>query len=92
MSAVVPQSKVQVLSSDGLLERRIVAVEQVPDCRPDEVGAIRIKPLRHQPIDVAKVDISKIDRDLFAVRYLRQGRFHQFHSSLPPSPDHPTGW
>ena len=41
MSAVVPQAKVQLLSCDGLLERRIVAVEQAPDCRPDEVGAIR---------------------------------------------------
>ena len=51
--AVVPQAKVQLLSCDGLLQRQIVAVEQAPNCRPDCVGAIRIKALSDQKVDVA---------------------------------------
>jgi hypothetical protein len=37
----------------------------VTDRRPNEVGAVGIKAFLHQQIDVAKIDVTQVDRDLF---------------------------
>jgi phasin len=70
-SAVFTQTKVELLSSNGLLDGVVVAIELVADRRPNEVGAVGIKPLLHQEVDVAEVDIAEIDRDLLAISRFR---------------------
>src|SRR4029077_18585759 len=37
----------------------------VADRGPNEVGAVGIEAFLHQQIDVAEVDVTKVDRDLF---------------------------
>ena len=37
--------------------------ELVADRRPDEIGAVRIKPLLHHEIDVAEIHEAEVDRD-----------------------------
>ena len=37
----------------------------VADRRPNEVGAVGIKAFLHQQIDMAKVIVTQVDRDLF---------------------------
>jgi hypothetical protein len=44
-----------------------MALDLVPDGRPDEIGPVRIEPFLHHEIDVTEIDMAKVDRDLLGV-------------------------
>ena len=67
LAAVIPQPQIQRLSDRRLLDDVRVPFELVADGRPDEIGTVGVEPFLHHQIDVAEVDITKIDRDLFGV-------------------------
>ena len=50
-------------NSARLLDDVSVTFELVPDRRPDEIGTVRVEAFLNHQIDVAKVDIAKIDRN-----------------------------
>ena len=66
-AAVLPQTKIELASRNGLLHRIGVTVELAADRCPDEVRAIGMKALPHEQIDMAEVDESHVDREFFAV-------------------------
>jgi hypothetical protein len=80
-AAVLPQTKIELASRDGLLHRVGVPIELSADRRSDEVRAIGIEALPDQKIDVTQIHISKIDRDLLAVRCPQWNLFS--HSAIP---------
>ena len=91
LPAVVTQTKFELVSSNGLLDGVVVSIELVSDRGPDEVGAVGIKPLPHQKVDVAEVDIAEIDRDLLAIsRFRPQLLYFAGHFYHPIN--HPYGW
>jgi hypothetical protein len=65
--------------------------ELVADRRPDEIGTVRVEPFLNHQIDVAKVDIAKIDRDFFCFRRLGSKFPYVIHHH-PPSINHLIGW
>ena len=83
---VVPQTEIQAFAGRGLLDDVGVAFELIADRRSDEIGAVRIESVLHHQIDVAQVDIAKIDRDFFGFSGLRSefadisghGHFHPY--------------
>jgi hypothetical protein len=68
LPAVVSQTKFQTFSGRGLFDYVCVAFELVTDRRSNKVSAVRIEPFLHHQIHVPKVDITKIDGDLFGFR------------------------
>jgi hypothetical protein len=71
-------------SRGRLLHRVVLTIELVADRRPNEVGAVGVKPLLDQEIDVTEVDKAKIDCDLFAVRHFRAKLVNLFrHIAIP---------
>jgi hypothetical protein len=60
-----------LVPSNGLLDGVVVAIELIADRCSDEVGAVGIKPLLHQEVDVTEIDIAEIDRDLLAISHFR---------------------
>ena len=91
LSAVSTQTKVELVSSNGLLDGVVVAIELIADRGPDEVGAIGIKALMHQEVYVAEIDIAEIDRDLLAIGRFWPQRLDLASHALP-SIYHPCGW
>src|SRR6478736_3504043 len=71
LPAVLAQAEVELVPSNGLLDGVAVAIELIADRRSDEVGAVGVKTLLHQEVDVAEIDIAEIDRDLLAVSPFR---------------------
>jgi hypothetical protein len=73
----------------NVLRGMVVAVELSAYRRPDEVGAIGVKAVLHQQVDLPEIDIAEIDRDLLAIRRLwpQLVDFTSHH----PSSNHPTG-
>ena len=67
LPAVLTQAEVELVPSNGLLDGVAVAIELIADRCSDEVGAVGIKTLLHQEVDVAEIDIAEVDRDLLAV-------------------------
>ena len=67
-AAVLPQTKIELASRNGLLHRIGVTIELSADRRSDEVGAIGIEAFPNEKIDMAEIDETHIDRDLLAVR------------------------
>ena len=59
------ETELQRMPHDRLLDFLRMGRKPVADRGPDEVGAVRIKALLHKQIDVAEVDVTEIDRDLF---------------------------
>src|SRR5690242_10171315 len=70
-AAVLPQTQIQALSISGALDHLRVAFELIPDRRPNEIGAVRIKALPDHEIDLAQVDVTDVDRDLLGIARLR---------------------
>ena len=68
---VVPQTEIQAFAGRGLLDHVGVTFELIADRRPDEIRAVRIEPVLHHQIDVAQIDVAKVDRDFFGFRRLR---------------------
>jgi hypothetical protein len=76
LSGVFTQTKLELVSSNGLLDGIAVAIELIPDRRSNEVGAIGIEPILHQEVDVAEIDIAEIDCDLLAISHFRPKLLH----------------
>ena len=66
-ATVMPQSEVQTLPDCRPLHHVGVAFELTADCRPNEIGPVRIETFLHHEVDLPEVDIAEIDRDLLAV-------------------------
>ena len=77
-AAVLPQAKIELASRDGLLHRIGVTIELRADRRSDEVGPVGIESLADQQVDVAQIDVSQVDRELFAVRGPKRRLFSHF--------------
>ena len=74
------------MTRNGLPNRVVLTIELIADGRADEVGAVGVKPLLHQEIDVAEVHVAEIDGNFVAFRSLRSEFLnlaaHRFH---PPA-------
>jgi len=70
-SKIPSETELQALAGRGLLDHVGVTLKLIADRRPDEIGAVRIESVLHHQIDVAQVDVAKIDRDLLGFRRLR---------------------
>src|SRR6202000_3414989 len=90
-AAVIPEPEVQAFSNGRLLDDVCVAFELVANGRPGEIRAVRIEPLLHHQIDLTKVDIAKVDRDLFGVRNAGS-KFAYIVGHTKIRFYHPTGW
>ena len=66
-AAVMAQAQFDAFSRDGLLGCLRMSLDLVANGGADEVGAIDLEPLLHEKIDMAQIDISKVDRDLLGV-------------------------
>src|SRR6185312_6364269 len=67
LPAVMTKTEIEFMSNDRPLHRIGVAIELVSDRRPDQVGPIGIEALTYQQIDLTQVDITQVNRDLFAI-------------------------
>src|SRR6266446_8673318 len=76
LATVVPQTELQTLSDCRLLDHVGVAFELVADRGSNEIGPARVRALLNHQIDMAKVDITEIDRDLLGVSGLRSQLMH----------------
>ncbi len=66
-TAVMPQTKIELASRDGLLHRIGVTIELGSDRRTDEVGTIGVETLPDEKIDVPQIDEANVDRELFTI-------------------------
>src|SRR5271166_1582523 len=86
--AVVPQTNFESLPHDGLFDGLRMMRELIANRRPNHVGAVGVEAFAHKKIDMAKVDITEVNRDLFAlahsVAHAMKFRAHVFL--------HPYGW
>jgi len=91
LPTVVSQTKIKGLSSDRLANDVDVPIELVTNRGSNEVSAVAVKSILHHQIDVAEIDIAKVDGDLFAV-----ATFGSSSRTLPiiltPSIYHLCGW
>ena len=71
LAAVVAKAQVELMSFDGFLDGIGMPVELVSNGRPDEVSPVGVEAVLDEEIDMAEVDIAKVDRDLLAIRSLR---------------------
>jgi hypothetical protein len=85
LAAVVAQAQVELVSFDGFPDGVVVPIELVSDGCADEVGPVGVETLLHEEIDMAQVDIAKVDRDLLAVRCLRSKFMHIACHIYPPA-------
>ena len=68
-----------------------VGGELVADCRPDQVGAIGVKTFVDQQIDMAKIDISDVDRDFLGLARPIPQPMHVSSQNGPPLTIHIDG-
>ena len=71
LAAVIPQTKIQALSGGGLFDDVGMPFELASNRRADEIGPVLVKAVLDHQIDMAKIDVAEIDRDLLAVTWLR---------------------
>src|SRR5512132_2154084 len=64
---VMPETEFERVTHDGSLDLLAMCRELVPDRRANEVGPVGIEALLNQQIDVTKVHVAEVDRDLLAV-------------------------
>jgi len=55
LASVTSESELKLVSSDGLLDRIVMAVELIANGRPNKVGSIGVESLLHKEIDLAQV-------------------------------------
>lgn len=73
-AGIITKPQVQAFAGRRLLDDVCVPLELVADCGPNEIGAVRVEPFLHHEIDLAEVDITKVDCDLLRIR----GSWSQF--------------
>src|SRR3990170_1857783 len=62
---IVPETKLQRMPHDRFPDLLAMSRKLIADRRANEVRAVGIKAFLHQQIDVAEVDVTQVDRDLF---------------------------
>ena len=62
---IVPETELQRMPHDRFPDLLAMGRKLVADRRANEVRAVGIKAFLHQQIDVAEVDVTQVDRDLF---------------------------
>src|SRR5262245_60265989 len=86
---VMPETELERVPHDGLLDLLAMCREEVSDRGANEVGAVGVEALLNQQIDVTKVHVAEVDRDLLAVA-------RSFAKALNLSSQsrflHPCGW
>ena len=60
-----------------------MAFELVSNGRADEISPVGVKTVLHHQIDMAKIDVSEIDRDLLGVTRLRSQLVDILSHDLP---------
>ena len=71
LAAVMTQPEVQAFSGDRFPGHLAMPLELIADGGSDPVGPVGVKSFPHQQIDMAEINIAKVDRDLF--RLTRSG-------------------
>jgi hypothetical protein len=61
-----------------------VAFELTADCGPNEIGPVRVETFLHHEVDLPEVDVTEIDRDLFAVSGLWAELMYLGHTAAIP--------
>src|SRR5262249_9423748 len=84
---IVPKTKLQRMPHDRFPDLLAMGRKLVADGRANEVRAVGIKAFLHQQIDMAEVDVTQVDGDLFGfARSIAEplnsnGRGHHLHLS-----------
>src|SRR5690606_34852431 len=60
LPAVPAQAEVEVTLGHRFPDGIAMAIEQVPDRRPDQVGAVGVESFLYQQVDMPQVDIAEI--------------------------------
>ena len=68
---IVPETKLQRMPHDRFPDLLAMSRKLVADRRTDEVRAVGIKAFLHQQIDVAEIDVTEVDCDLFGFARLQ---------------------
>src|SRR5271169_6941601 len=55
-----------------------MAFELVSNCRANEISPVGVEAVLHHQVDVAKIDVAEIDRDLFTITRFRSQLMHIF--------------
>src|SRR5690242_3326655 len=63
----MPETELERVPHDGLLDLLAMCREEVPNRGANEVGAVGVEAFLNQQIDVTKVHVAEVDRDLLAV-------------------------
>ena len=85
-AAVTSETELKVMASDGLFDRVVMAVKLVANGCPDKVRTIGIEPLLHEEIDMTKVDVAEIDRDLLTIAGLWSKLAHVLRHAILHTP------
>ena len=84
-AAVVTKTQVDRFAGDGLLDDIGVPLKLIADRCADKVGAVGIEAFLHHQINVAEIDVTKIDLDLLGVAWSRSQLLNVAHKLLPSS-------
>src|SRR4029079_9181979 len=63
----MPETELERVPHEGLLDLLAMCREEVPDRGANEIGAVGVEAFLNQQIDVTKVHVAEVDRDLLAV-------------------------
>ena len=91
LAAIIPQTKIQTFSGGGLFDDLGMAFELVSNCRANEISPVGVEAVLHHQVDVAKIDVAEIDRDLFTVTRFRSQLMHIFRHTYHPYNIHMDG-
>src|SRR3954449_1383275 len=61
------ESELKLVSSDGLLDRIVMAVELIANRRPNKVRSIGVESLLHKEIDLTQVYTSQVDGNFLTI-------------------------
>src|SRR3972149_2868627 len=87
-ASVMPETELERVPHDGLLDLFPVGRKLVADGGANEVGPVGIEPLLDQQIDVTQAHVAQVDRDLFGVaHFFAKAMNLSGHVHL-----HPYGW
>ena len=85
------ESELKLASSNGLLDRIVMAVELIANGCPNEVGSIGVESLLHKEIDLTQVYTSQVDSYLLSIGRPRP-KFAYVVGHPRPSCYHLYGW
>ena len=67
LSAVQTHTEIELVFSNRVLDGVALPIELVADRSSYEISAVGVETFLHHEVDMAEIDVTEIDRDLFAV-------------------------